>query len=110
MKERTNEKLLHKSCGICSQLSDKESAYQKYGGDNNTTLPSASAKLVVVKDFKPHSERKLQLQRCPECGAFYLYETDYEYLVNGSEDEQDLTRLTDSEAVEYLKKAGEDCL
>ncbi len=90
-------------CSICAQLADKESASQKYGWEEyNTYLPAAAGQLVLVRDLKPASSRKLQLQQCPECGVFYLYRTDYEYLVNGSEDEEYLTRLSAAEAREYL--------
>jgi hypothetical protein len=92
-------------CTICSELADKESAFQKYGWEENDSyLPAAASKLTIVRDFKPHSSRKLQLQQCPECGTFYLYRSDYEYLVNGSEDEEYLTRLSDEETAEYLKE------
>jgi hypothetical protein len=78
-------------------------ASQKYGWEeNNTYLPAAAGKLTVVKDLKPNSSRKLQVQQCPECGTYYLYRSDYEYLVNGSEDEEYLTRLSIEEAGEYL--------
>lgn len=90
-------------CSICSQLAAEESAYQKYGwAENDTRLPGAASRLVVVKDFKPNSDRKLQLQQCPECGTYYEYKSDYEYLVNGAEDEEHLRRLSDEEAGKYL--------
>ena len=57
-----------------------------------------------MKDFKPYDSRALQLKQCPECGTYYLYRTDYEYLVNGSEDEEVLTRLKPEEATEYLAR------
>ena len=93
------------ACDICSQLTDQEYATQKYGHEeDNSYLPAASSHLNIVKDFKPGSSRQLQLRRCPHCGAYYLYQTDYEYLVNGSEDEESLTRLTAEQAVEYLNR------
>lgn len=94
-------------CEICSTLKDQENAYQKFGWEeNNTHLPAAVSSLVVVRDFQPGSARILQLQQCPLCGTYYLYRTDYEYLVNGSEDEQHLTRLSRDEAQNYLSGAG----
>ncbi|MBM4423745.1 MAG: hypothetical protein FJ030_10175 [Chloroflexi bacterium] len=91
-------------CSICSQLAAQESAYQKYGwAEGDTHLPGAAYRLVIVKDLKPNSDRKLQLQQCPECGTYYEHKTDYEYLVNGTEDEQHLARLSDEEAGEYLQ-------
>ena len=59
---------------------------------------------TCLRDFKQHSSRKLQLQQCPQCATYYLYRTDYEFLVNGSEDEEELTRLTDEAAAEYLAR------
>jgi hypothetical protein len=91
-------------CSICSQLKDRETAFQKYGSSYpDTYLPAAAEQLEIVIDFRPLSERKIQLRRCPECGRYYLYQTDYEYLTNGTEDEQELIRLSDAEAEEYIK-------
>ena len=99
----------HEQCPICSQLADEEYAFQRYGSEeNNTYLPAAAKKLVVVKDFKPYDSRKLQLKQCPECGTYYRYESDYEYLVNGTEDEEFLTRLTEERAARYLDAPTED--
>lgn len=90
-------------CEICSGLADQEYAFQKYGWEEgDTSLPAVVGHLVMVRDLKPYSSRKLQLLQCPMCGTYYLYRTDYEYLVNGSEDEQFLTRLTGEQAKEYL--------
>ncbi len=105
MSDQSDQHAPHTRCAICSQLADFESAYQKYGRpEEDTYLPDASNKLLVVKDFKPYASRKLELQQCPECQTYYLYRTNYEFLVNGSEDEEELTRLTDTEAVEYLER------
>ena len=96
---------LYSDCRICSSLADCESAYQKYGhAEDDTYLPAAANSLQVVRDFKPHSSRKLQLQQCPQCATYYLYRTDYEFLVNGSEDEEELTRLTAEAAAGYLAR------
>jgi hypothetical protein len=93
---------LPKPCAICSQLADQEYATQKWGREEDDTyLPAAAARLVIVRDLRPYGSRKLQLQRCLECGCYYLYRTDYEYLVNGSEDEEFLTRLTAEQAAGY---------
>jgi hypothetical protein len=95
----------HRQCKICSNLSDQEYAFQKYGSEiSNTNLPAAADRLHVVRDFQPYDSRKMQIQQCSECGTYYLYRTDYEYLVNGSEDEEFLTRLTEEQAIEYLNR------
>ena len=91
-------------CDICSGLATEETATQKYGWEEHDTyLPAAAGKLTIIRDFRPNSDRKLQLRQCPECGTYYLYRTDYEYLAGGSEDEQTLTRLTGEEASRYLE-------
>ena len=104
-RNRSADAAAHTRCSICRHLADKEAAFQKYGWEeDNTYLPAAAGRLTMVKDFKPYASRKLQLHQCPECGTYYRYETDYEFLVNGSEDEEYLTRLTDEEAAKYLKE------
>lgn len=85
-----------------------EWASQKYGWeDDDTTLPIACKELIVIRDLKPNSSRSLQLWQCPTCNTYYCYESDYEYLVNGSEDEQSLKRLKPQEADGYLNLPAE---
>ena len=92
------------ACTICSQIKDFEVAGQKYGWpENDTSLPAAAASLIQVRELVPFDSRTLDLRRCPQCGTHYLYKTDYEYLVNGTEDEQSLTRLTPEQAAHYLE-------
>ncbi|MBP6333066.1 MAG: hypothetical protein KA342_06420 [Aminivibrio sp.] len=94
-----------RACEVCSGLSDSEYAYSKFGWpEHDTFLPDAAQNLVLVKDLRPLGSRKLQLRQCPSCGAWFLYRTDYEYLTNGTEDEEFLTRLTEEEAAEYRNK------
>ena len=97
----------HVQCNICSSLAEHESAVQKIGRpDDDTYLPVASQDLVVVKGFELHGSRRLQLRRCPQCGTYYKYQTDYTFLVNGTEDEEYLTRLTEEQAAEYLNRTA----
>ena len=105
MPENSQPDAPYTRCSICSQLADEEYSYQKYGSEiNNTALPAAASRLILVRDVGPGGSRLLHLERCPECGTFYLYRTDYEYLVNGTEDEQFLTRLTEESAAGYLNR------
>ncbi len=105
MEDPADKNTRHKQCSVCSQLSDIEKAFRKYGNDDlSTSLPPVSEKLVIVKDFRPFDDRKIQLQQCPECGTYYMYRTYYDYYINGSEDEQELTRITDAEASSYLQQ------
>jgi hypothetical protein len=98
--------LQHSRCRICSQLADYERGFQRRGHEEEDTfLPAAADSLEVARDLKPGGgNRLLQLKQCPECGTYYRYETDYEFLLFGSEDEQKLTRLTEEEAAEYLQR------
>lgn len=97
----------YKHCKTCSTLDNQEYGFQKNGWpDNNPYISAAAGQLIEVKDLKPgNTDRQSRLQQCPECKTYYLYQTDYEYLAGGSEDEQFLTRLTDAEAAPYLAQA-----
>ena len=96
----------HKQCKICARLKDYEHGFQKGGrAEDDVYIPSAASLLNTVQDLKPGGgNRVLWLEQCPECGTYYLYKTDYEYLVSGTEDEQALTRLMDEEASKYLQE------
>lgn len=95
-------------CSICKQLSDREFASQKFGWEeNDTSLPAAAGQLVKILDLQPGSQREKQIWQCPECSTYYFYESNYEYLVNGSEDEQTLTRIPGEVAREILTSASD---
>lgn len=90
-------------CSICSQLKDYERGFQVGGREEEDTfLPAAASRLKKVRDLKPEGCRYMYLEQCPECEAYYLYKSDYEYLAFGSEDEQILERLTAAEVAKYL--------
>jgi len=96
------------NCRICSQLGDVEWASQKFGWEeNDTSLPVVSKDLVMIRDLKPGSSRALQLWQCPKCKTYYRFESDFEYLVNGSEDEQSLRRLNSEETDILLSQPPE---
>lgn len=93
----------HASCSICSGLGAYHHGFQKYGReDEDTFLLVISSRLQNVKEIDPGRRPTETLQKCPECGTYYLYTTEYEFLATGSEDEQTLSRLTDEEAARYL--------
>lgn len=103
MSETANQESLRALCRICSQLSHYERGFQKGGREEeHTFIPDAESHLIRVKDLKPNNNRRLEVKQCPECKTYYLYTTDYEYLANGSEDEQILERMTEEEAVKFL--------
>lgn len=94
----------HHRCSICSQLAAYECGFQNAAAEEDDTfLPAAADNLELARDLRPgRGSRQQLLKRCPECGTWYLYETDYEFLMFGTEDEQRLTRLTRKQADEYL--------
>lgn len=58
-------------CKVCGTLGDYYRGFQKGGREAEDGL----------------------LQKCPECGDHFLYQSTYEFLISGSEDEQILTRV-----------------
>jgi hypothetical protein len=93
----------HPACEICSQLKDVETSFYKWGWDEmDRPLPIAAARLVQVMTLDAYEPALRSLRQCPLCGTGYLYESSYEYLVNGSEDEEVLTRLTAEQTQTYL--------
>lgn len=91
----------HLSCSICSQLGEDEYAMQHVQSEpGDTSLPMAAQQLELVREIRTGS---LRLQRCPECGTWYLWRTIYEFLIGfgGSYDEYFLRRLSDDVAEDY---------
>lgn len=90
-------------CSLCGDLGSHHFAMQKHGRENEDTfLPPAIKNLKFVKDLRPGTTRSPELLRCPECGSYFLFKIGYEYLATGSEDDQELSRLTAQEAQELL--------
>lgn len=95
-------------CSICSQLADYDIGFQKIGREEQAThLPRAADSLRVVRDLVPDCNGVRQLKQCPECATYYLYREEYEFLIGGSEDEQQLTRLTPEKATEHLRGSAQ---
>ena len=90
------------TCPICSQLKEVETSFHKYlAPDYDRPLPDAAARLQVVKWLEDEDSDRSQVRRCPSCARLYTYLLSSEYMVNGSEDEETLTRLTPAEAAAY---------
>ena len=82
-------------CGLCSRLPDTDYSFSKYGWpDHDVSMSPDSNRLIDVDKGKPGYDDRHHLLQCPECGTYYQYDYTYEYLVNGSEDEETITRLT----------------
>jgi len=102
---KTADMIAVSDCEICSHLAEVETSYAKYGWEDHTRpLPPQAGRLTPVGDpgaLNPEHH----VRRCPLCGTLYRYDWSYEYLVNGSEDEEVLTRLTPDEARAWLTEA-----
>jgi len=98
-----NEHIGFFDCPLCSQIQDTELALAKVGSDSeNTYLPLEIKKLQRFKRNEQDVADSPKVLQCPHCYTFYLYQSSYEYLINGSEVEESLKRLTPTESVEYI--------
>lgn len=90
-------------CAICRTLQDVETSFSKWGWDDLARpLPIEASRLVPVEDTPACDQERHHVLRCPICGTFYQCDQSYEYLVNGSEDAEVLTRLTPAQARRFL--------
>jgi hypothetical protein len=95
----------HVGCRTCGMLAEQERGFQKIGREEEAThLPPAASRLRPVRDLTPDSSGTLQLRQCPDCSTYYLLREAYEFLYGGSEDEQEVTRLSGAAAAEYLRQ------
>lgn len=98
-------------CDICGKLAETETSFSKYGWDEmDRSLPAEAARLVPVGDVSSYDAQRDHVRRCPVCGTYYRYHASYEYLVNGSEDTEELNRLTPTEARSFLTARGYSAL
>ena len=98
-----------KICSICSRLRDTETSFIKYGWDEGSfTLPEAAGKLIAAESTGSTEREYHHIRRCPECGCYYTYDSNHEYLINGTEDEETLKRITDDEALNIIRSRNRD--
>ncbi|MEX2680497.1 MAG: hypothetical protein Q6373_002780 [Candidatus Sigynarchaeota archaeon] len=95
-------------CSICSSIPDHSFEFWKGGESDGPGLPAASARLEIVG--APYFDDSTSgsnhcIKRCPECGTAYRWTTEYEYLVNGSEDDINLVRLSPEEGEKAVAEA-----
>lgn len=92
-------------CSICSKLGEVETSFSKYGSnDPDILLPPEASRLTPIVPLDSYDIERHHVRRCPVCSTFYRYDQSYEYFVNGSEDEEELTRLTPTQAKEHLSE------
>ena len=93
-------------CRICKNLGEIETSFVKYGHEREDIfLPGAANELQPIGDISSSEARNDHIKVCPSCGTYYHYRWSYEYLANGSEDEETLIRLTPTEAKEHMTRA-----
>ena len=106
-----NHELNLDQCEICSQLSEVETSYSKYGWpDDSQSMDPAASRLEPAENIEGYDKERHHVKRCPLCGTFYKYDWSYEYLVNGSEDTEELTRLTPTQARRFIDDGTYDLL
>ncbi len=87
------------ACPICSRLRDVETSFYKtLAPQFDAPLCEAAARLAVLPELADGDPAKRHLRRCPECGTLYDYLSYSEYHMNGSEDSEELTRLSPEQA------------
>lgn len=92
------------ACAICSQLKDEETSFYKYAApDYDQPLPPAAAQLLILRTLDATDVDKRHVRCCPLCGTLYDYLMSYEYSINGSEDEEELTRMTLQQAANFYQ-------
>jgi hypothetical protein len=92
-------------CEICGKLGVVETSYAKYGWpEDDRPLPPQAGRLVPAEPTAGSDAERDHVRRCPLCGTYYHYRWSYEYLVNGSEDEEELRRITPEEAQSLMAR------
>lgn len=90
-------------CAICRELPDVATSFSKYGNPGlDKPLPEAANRLIPFTRAGEQVDEKHHVRRCPLCGTFYKYDASHDYQVNGTEDEEQLTRLTPGETRSFV--------
>ena len=87
------------NCSICKTIPNLSWASWKGGDLEENILPPSMNKLnpIPSEEPKPYFDDNFshsRLLRCPECGTYYSWEFNREYIVTGYEEEIQLRRLS----------------
>jgi len=83
-------------CKLCRKI-EAPNSNAFYCRDVSHPLPDEV--LAITPKFPSSGGRMHRTFRCRKCKMLYGYDTDYEYLANGSEDEEMVTRLCIGEQI-----------
>lgn len=97
------------SCQVCGGLGQTETSYSKYGAPQyDKPLPAAAESLHIVLRLDDTGTDRRHVRRCPDCGALFSYVLTCDYQVNGSEDEETLSRLSAEESAAFIRRCARD--
>jgi hypothetical protein len=88
------------ACTICRDIPQHSREFWKGGDLQGNNMPAATAKLEIIgwPYYNDDTSSSNQcFKQCPECGTVYQWDMEYEYIVNGSEDDITLTRLNEAD-------------
>ena len=107
LKNSRNSISLWKKCSICNPLPDSSYAYWK-GNELESGRIGCNEKYLEIIGAPTFTDstsyRHWCIKRCPQCNTYYFWKFNYEYYVNGTEDEITLKRLDEKEVPKWLKK------
>ncbi|MDD4735550.1 MAG: hypothetical protein PHP44_05535 [Kiritimatiellae bacterium] len=91
-------------CPLCGKLRKTETSFSKYeSGYPDTPLPPEAGQLNILHTPTTTDINKHHVRRCPQCGAFFDYLASHEYFINGTEEEEELTRMNPEQITRWLQ-------
>lgn len=91
LRAATSPSMPIEACAICSKIPEDCSRFDKGGETRNDDIPPETEQLV---DYLGHVDGvRGSIKRCPTCRRTYWYDSEYEFLIGGSEDSWRYTRM-----------------
>ena len=88
------------TCSICKTIPERSRAFWKGGEQQENNLPPSMDLFKIVGEPLYDTSTSYSnncLMQCPECQTYYDWDFEYEFLIGGSEDEINMTRLSHAE-------------
>ncbi len=83
------------ACSSCSKIEAQSTSF----AGPHAVHPMPQAARAIIPEYPSTGGRLHERFRCGSCKTLYAYDTNYEYLAGGSEDEEYLTRLCIGEQI-----------